>query len=282
MLRKLLKHEWNATKKLLLPLNLSLIVITLIGCIILNTNIFNQESFFPLAIFLLIFYILSLVTLGMVSSIYLFVRFYKNLFTAEGYLMFTLPVSSLQLFHSKLLVGFFWSIINCLFTILSIFALGFSAAFHSFFEKGASDITQFFQTGIVLGKGSEVISFQSLFGFTPMQFLLLFIGMSFIGCFFSLNMGYVSVALGQLIQQYKLACSIAFYIAFGIVTQIVSSILMILFNFNMLQSDTTNFTFTLGEIYQKLFPASYGISFFLGLLFYTITVVIIRRKVNLD
>ena len=43
MLKKLLKYEWKDTRRLLLPINLAIVVFTLVGCVMLNTNLFDTE-----------------------------------------------------------------------------------------------------------------------------------------------------------------------------------------------------------------------------------------------
>ena len=45
-------------------------------------------------------------------------RFYKNLMTDEGYLMFTLPVSRSQLIWSKLIVSMAWGILSAVLAAL--------------------------------------------------------------------------------------------------------------------------------------------------------------------
>ena len=105
MLKKLLKYEWKETARLLLPINLALIVLTVLGCAMLSTSIFDSEVSIFFAVPLLILYIISIIAFSSVTIIYIYVRFYKNLYTAEGYLMHTLPVTPMQLFHSKLIVA---------------------------------------------------------------------------------------------------------------------------------------------------------------------------------
>ena len=52
MLRKLFKHEFKETAKLLLPLDLVLLAVTVIGCILLGSSILQNESFADAIIFL--------------------------------------------------------------------------------------------------------------------------------------------------------------------------------------------------------------------------------------
>ena len=86
MLKKLLKYEWKSVSRILLPLNLGIVLLTIIGCVILSTDIFDSEQALPLALLLFLFYTLSVITFTGITLIYIYVHFYKNLFTAEGYL----------------------------------------------------------------------------------------------------------------------------------------------------------------------------------------------------
>ena len=80
MLIKLLKHEWAATVKLLLPLNLLLIIITVIGRILLGTQILKNNDLGLFTIALTTLYVIALIALAVITFVFLVIRFYKNLF----------------------------------------------------------------------------------------------------------------------------------------------------------------------------------------------------------
>lgn len=234
----------------------------------------------PLAVFLIVFYGFSLVVLSLVSSIYLMVRFYKNLFTAEGYLMFTLPVTPVQLLNSKLITAYSWICLNLLLTLGSISALAFTGGYYSAKTNGIDEA--FFSISIN-GVSNEVTSFQEIFGYSASELLLLCIIVCLVNCFFSLTMGYISICLGQLIEKYKLICSIAFYVVFLIITQVLSSVILIISNFKYISVDAVTDPLALSRnIYGSLLPITGIISLILGILFYIIIIFIIRRKVNLE
>lgn len=284
MLGKLIKHEWKATRRLMLPVNLAILIITLAGCGILSTSIFNNENAMPLAVFLFILYGFSLFSLCLVTAVYLLVRFYKNLFTREGYLMFTLPATPVQLLHAKLFTGYIWTVINSCLTILSIGALGFAAGYRS--ARSSSWNIELFSTAATYqanGVTWKITSFEELTGYSLPVFLLLFLGFLLFSCFASLTMGYLSIMLGQLVEKYKLACSIAFYIAFSIGLQIVNSIAMIVININsIIHPDLNDFIDVSQKIYGSLFPISGILNMIFGFLFYFLTIFIMKKKVNLD
>jgi len=54
-----------------------------------------------------------------ITLVLILVRYYKNFFTDEGYLTFTLPVSRAKLVNSKIIMAFFWAVMTILVCLLS-------------------------------------------------------------------------------------------------------------------------------------------------------------------
>ena len=124
MFAKLLKHEWKSSSKILGLLSLAALGAGIVGTILLqvqnhipNNSIWQDISttvFGPimtLVVVTLIAYIFG-------SMIYLVYRFYKNKFTDEGYLTFTLPVTTRQIFLASLVNMTGWIAIVYLVVIL--------------------------------------------------------------------------------------------------------------------------------------------------------------------
>lgn len=293
MLGKLLKHDFKSTGKILLPLNLLLIVITIIGCILLKLDIFENVTMIPLAITLLLVYILSILAVSLISIIYLVVHYYRNMFSAQGYLTFTLPASRWSIFHSKLIVGFCWGLINTLLTYVSIFALLSSAVG---FKKLLSGISQFFTTEFPADAfpGAENISmtYADLFGFNTGDLLLFLVIFSLISCFYAVASTYGSVTIGQLYSKHKVIGSILVYIGIYFFAQIVTYITSFPLIFNSLVSsfelevdvNGNSFTFISNYIaaYRNMLILAFLISFVIGLACYVASLIIIKKKVNLD
>ena len=105
MLGKLLKHDLRSTARLILPATLLMLGICILGSVALRIAISNAEAMVSkgnvatLLIFLafIMMYMISMLALIVYSSASIFlviIHYYKNLFTDEGYLTFTLPVST--------------------------------------------------------------------------------------------------------------------------------------------------------------------------------------------
>lgn len=111
MLGKLLKYELRATARILLPVYLLFLVLA--GLCRMFLELSTRYDAPTLEVFrsisTLIFF-LSVAGVSALSVLLMVYRFYKNLMTDEGYLMFTLPVTVDHLVWAKLLVAELWTV----------------------------------------------------------------------------------------------------------------------------------------------------------------------------
>ncbi len=107
MLGKLLKQDFRATARIMLPLYAAVPVLGLFTNLITRLCE-NQNGFLIRAIGALMSFVfsLSLIAAVVTTVVLMILRFYRNLMTDEGYLMFTLPVSTTELIFSKLAFTF--------------------------------------------------------------------------------------------------------------------------------------------------------------------------------
>ncbi|MEG1477897.1 MAG: hypothetical protein RSC20_00065 [Clostridiales bacterium] len=121
MLGKLLKYEFKATGRVLVPIYILMLLAALVGGFTFGPNA-GTFSMIIIMIFA------GLATASIVLTIIITVqRFNNNLLTDEGYLMFTLPVSTTKLILSKLIVAFCWCLIGTIAGILCGIAMGSQA-----------------------------------------------------------------------------------------------------------------------------------------------------------
>lgn len=137
MFAKLLKHEFRATGKMLLLLSALALGMGAVGAGVLRFLIYGYgqtqapEGVMVLLLisgtFLMVGICLSLFAYLIGVEIYLLVRFYRSRFTDEGYLTFTLPASSHQIFASSyvhfILSNLWAALVFCL-SLLILVAFG--------------------------------------------------------------------------------------------------------------------------------------------------------------
>lgn len=108
MLKKLLKYDFKAVLKYWWIVALSTVALSFLGG--WSISIFTNEKDLPVVLYVVatlvaIVSILGVIAFSILTIILIFSRFYKNFFTDEGYLTFTLPVKRGQLLNSKLIVS---------------------------------------------------------------------------------------------------------------------------------------------------------------------------------
>lgn len=122
MLRKLLKYEIKAMSRKFFPLYGALLVISAF----VNFGLRNPKFDFlaKLSILLLVALFIALIVFTLITMIQ---RFKNNLLSNEGYLMFTLPVSTERLILSKLITALFFAFLSCAASLLSFFIIALNA-----------------------------------------------------------------------------------------------------------------------------------------------------------
>lgn len=140
MLGRLLKYELRATARLYFPLYLAVLILAVLGRVSLfglpwHISSGEEYDFYvrlseadgPLGdlvgtviSFILFAYVLVVLGAFVVHFIITIQRFWKNLLSDEGYLMFTLPVSTDALLWSKALSALIWSAATLLVVALSV------------------------------------------------------------------------------------------------------------------------------------------------------------------
>lgn len=128
MLSKLLKYDLRAIFKYWWIVALSSACLSVVGGISLKvflSSAFAQEA--PLIAILaflgLILTVIGLSAFLIATEIFIYVRFYQNLFSDEGYLTFTLPVRRRDILNSKIISGLLVNFITVILLVAEIFGI---------------------------------------------------------------------------------------------------------------------------------------------------------------
>ena len=150
MFSKLLKHEWKSNAGLMGILALAAVGVGIVGTLALRVLVNYGEKIavsdsvlslllLPLALLVGGSFLALAVYAIAVNFIMLF-RFYKNKFTDEGYLTFTLPVKTSHIFLSSAINMLIWMVISTLLTfalIIGVVMVG--SATHGFINENIID-----------------------------------------------------------------------------------------------------------------------------------------------
>lgn len=107
MLGRLMKYEWKATWKLLVPVNLLIVVMTFFACVTVRMKVFESgnDGIIFSAIMILMAYMASMFAAMVGTAIYLIYRFYTSTYGDQGYLLHTLPVDKHHIILAKVIVS---------------------------------------------------------------------------------------------------------------------------------------------------------------------------------
>ena len=135
MFKKCLKYDLRAVWKVWWILAVSVTGLCIVGSLglrffIQNVSMGEEPVSTPImigsifAMLLFIASIIALIAFVVVTFILVYYRYYKNLFTDEGYLTFTLPVRRQTLYLSKTLNALIWEVASVVVVVLNVlFAL---------------------------------------------------------------------------------------------------------------------------------------------------------------
>lgn len=119
MLGKLIKHEFRAMGRTMLPVMAVLVILAGLANISIRFLERGAAGFAELVLGLFIAaFVIGMIAAAVAVVVMIVERFYRNLLKEEGYLMMTLPVSVHGLVWSKLIVSCVWLIV----TVLMIYA----------------------------------------------------------------------------------------------------------------------------------------------------------------
>lgn len=280
MLGKLIKYEFKNTAKVMLTIYSFVAVIATLGTVafaLMDPDVSTAFTDF-VSTSLLILYGLSIFALFIVTYIYVCVHFYKTMYSDQGYLTHTLPVSPVTTFHVKLLVSFCWMMGALILLILSVFMLLMGATHSNFFTDFSAEL-----------RAELIVEFNTVFSVYGLSFgeFWAFIGFSIvIGCISYLLMVYASMSIGQLFNQNKIGFSIVAGIAIYFIEQILNTALLLILGFSKQEilfgesEAMTDAAFV--SFWSTTTWASSLLSIFFMIVLYIICHVIVKKHINLD
>ena len=205
MLGKLLKYEIKAMGRVMLPLYA--VLLFLAGFLALNLRLGMNpairmivDKFAVISGFL---FVIGIITVGVVMIVMVVQRFYKNLLGNEGYLMFSLPATTLEHILSKGISSLIWILVGG--------AAGIAAGF--LMVSIVSDVPEFLR---------ELQQLREMIFSDRMGEIILVIVLLIVGIMESLCKVYAAIAAGHQFNSHRLLFSAVAYIVFGIIETVIS------------------------------------------------------------
>ena len=224
MLGKLIKHDFKSLSRILFPTQLAVLGATILATIGFAINFridyTNNNGLIDLLRlitgFMSAIMVLAIIASAILVAFIIFQRFYKNLMCSEGYLTFTLPVTTAEILWSKLITAMIWSIISgvVIFISINIFVL-FGTGQGTFVNTEA-----YRELGKFIHEAFRTIGGRLTW---PMLEVLLF---GIVATASSILHVYLALIIGGVVsQKHKILASIGFYFVIDIAVSILSTIL---------------------------------------------------------
>ncbi len=278
MFGKLIKHEFKATWKVMVLITVLFLAISTAASLFLRFYPYAETITDPQAMMLALAamsYFIAITVLSTVTVIYLIVHYYRNLYTEQGYLSFTLPASITEVVSSRMVVGVIWTLLQTICLCLA-FVLPLSGLLNGLAHYAPDEYDLVFISQNIIDTLKEV-------GFTnPGMITVKLIVSGLINAISGIMMGFYCISVGQLWQKHKVAGAVLCFFATRVVFGFISSAYALISGeMNIFINDTyTN------EMLSAFVNMQIGKSILYSVLaiifFYVVSIVISNKKLNLD
>lgn len=264
MLGKLIKHEWKSLYKMGCLMLGAMAFVTFLGWLAFQAPVWNGHSSSWLDIFsflTLMIYVMLLVCVNFGTIIYLGVHFYRTMYTDEGYLTHTLPVTKHQILISKIFVSGLWTMIILLTIYLSVFLLGLSSIIALVpYDMSFAELLD--------GIGRFLVELELELDFDGVRLLVTGALITLTGPFLTMTILFGAISLGQLASKGRLLMGVLYYIVIVVLEQLVTALLR-------------SFAGSLGMYVNINLDSGFAVNLVTAAALYMVTHFVISRRLNL-
>ena len=274
MLRKLLKHEFRATGRIMLPLYLILLA-TAIGANFSTRGLLETDlkMLDLLGGLLIMAFGVAIVAVCVMSMVVMVQRFYKNLLQDEGYVMMTLPVSAHQHLWSKLIVSAVWFALTLVMVCLACFIMAFDVGF---VQQIAAGFRELFQ---------EIFRhLTAYYAINGTAMIVEFLVVCFVGCCAMCLQFYAALAIGHSFANHKMAWSVLWFFLIQFAVQFLGGIGIVLLDeswFHRLLLGWTEHISGMASMHLGMFAVILGEVVY-SAIFYFLTTYFLQKRLNLE
>ena len=274
MLNKLIKHEFKATWKYFLAINVAALILGLIAGLI-GYNVAGNYDDLPTTVVVLLWlslvgYLFALAAAAILTTICNVVRYYRSLYTAQGYLTFTLPATTTEILSAKMIVAFIWQILMSICIVLSLMFLAGGFMIYGL-QNNPEDILEFFD--------DFFSGFSDLMGIVGVAGVIRYIFNMILSIMVSLMMYFFAISIGQLWQKHKILGSVLAFFGIRFLYGTASSIISLLtgsFRLMIVESSDPGKFFSHTTIVSLVISLVAIIGMYIG------SILITDKKLNLD
>ena len=270
MVKKLLKHEFKyyiRTFGLFLPIVLVVAVVNRVFRLFDDSNVINRIIISSSATVLAV----SCMALLVLSTVVGIVRFYKNMYSAEGYLTFTLPITNAQHIFVKLLAAVACQAVCSLVVVAAVCIASAGDALKTFWFGFSYAMGEIFGTCGAVNTIVYILEMILLIICSAAASMLLF---------------YACITVGQTAKKNRIIKAVGAYFVWYLASQVFSTVVMISITITGLSNGFAGIAmFVANHPFAAIHIFLVGATLFaagLAALFWYVTQRIMTTKLNLE
>lgn len=212
MLGKLIKNEFKATSRTFILLYVVMLVVTVFLKIMIEIQNHSGAGNSLVEIlfgFLMVTFVIAVIGLLLGTFILIIKRFYDNMLKDEGYLSFTLPVTTGQHIASKSIVSYIW-------VVATVSVIGISILVLMIGDGGF--YTELIKT---IREGIKIIN-QEGWWLPVIELILIML----IGTYSTILMAYTCLSVGQIMNKHRILGAFLTYLVLYVINQLINSVFM--------------------------------------------------------
>ena len=265
MLRKLMKHEFRATGRVMGPLFGLLLIAAIAARFSVGVLLESSARFLNLlgGLFTTAF-VIAIVGVCVMSLVLMINRFRTNLLGDEGYIMFTLPASVHKQIWSKLIVSAVWFIATGLAVVAAGFILVAQQGFWLEIRRGFAEIFR---------------HLTAYYAFNGTAFLFELLALIFVGCCVLCLEFYAAMAIGHSFAAHKVLYSVLSFLGLQFVMQLLSGGILVGTNYDILVvALPSDGVLTMHSVMLTMIVSTAVF----GAVYYVITTMFLKKRLNLE
>lgn len=279
MLGKLIKHEFRATGRLMLPLMAAVLALSVLAGAAVKVIDTNKTNAFieTISVLLIVGFVVALIAISVAVFVQMIGRFYKNLLGDEGYLMFTLPTTPDAIIWSRLIVSSVWFVAVSILCFAAMLVMALIGAGEFYIDFDLSELSEGMRMIFEeLGNGSAAAGKAHFAAYIAEALVLCFLGC----CMTCLNF-YAPIAMGYSFSNHKGLLAVVFFFAITIIENIVSVAVL---NTGILENISDALTpenVSIAASIHYVFLGMLLTELLYGAIYYVITSIFLRKRLNL-
>lgn len=277
MVKKLFKHEFLYYIRSMLPIYSILLAIAAVGRVI---QFFEADNtlYNTLNIVSILSYVFAIIAVYVMTLVFTIVRYYRNLFTSEGYLSFTLPVTPTQHILTKLSTAVIVHVTSLIVAFISLCIITAGDVFTEVIKALSYLVDKLPANLALLFEETTAKQWQANIPLFVLEFLLLMLAATI----YLMLLYYTCITVGQMFNKNRVLAAVGVYFGYYLATQAVGTVLVIVSQFLPWETFAEIFyTAPLGTIHT-LSISYILLNLLIATALFFVSRYIVRHKLNLE